>query len=71
MGVERQTAKMNWLASMGMIVMAGTLYRMRNLTKSLNSRQIKDILEKYGLMSGGIKHRSIVGLQPKGLVGEW
>lgn len=67
--MERQTAKMNWLASMGMIVMAGTLYRMRSLTKSLNSRQIKEILEKYGLMNGAVKNKSIVGMQPKGIVG--
>jgi hypothetical protein len=71
MGVERQTAKVNWLSSLAMIVTAGTLYRVRNLTKSLSATQIKDILAKYGFMNSAGKYSAIVGQQVKGKVGEW
>lgn len=48
MGVERQGAKVNWLTSLAMIVMAGTFYRIRNITKSFTALKLKEILIKVG-----------------------
>lgn len=61
MGVERQAAKINWLTSLGMIVAAGTFYRVRNMSKSLSSIQIKDFLINHGFMSQQSHHNLIVG----------
>lgn len=36
MGVERQGAKVNWLSSFAMIVMAGTFYRMRGVFRKIS-----------------------------------
>lgn len=71
MGVERQTAKVNWLTSLGMIVLAGTFYRARKLTKNLSGIQIKEILIRHGLMGGPPAHKIIVGRPIKNQVGEW
>jgi len=38
-----------------MIVTAGTLYRIRKLTKHLSRTQIKDIMIKYGFASANKK----------------
>jgi hypothetical protein len=48
MGVERQTAKVNWITSLAMVVMAGTFYRFRNLLRIASKWQVKDLREKAG-----------------------
>lgn len=48
MGVERQTAKINWITSLTMVVMAGTFYRLRNVMKKLTQMQVKDLREMTG-----------------------
>ena len=50
MGVERQGARINWLSSIAMIVMAGTAYRMRNVFKKIGNITVRDMKEKAGLM---------------------
>jgi hypothetical protein len=71
MGVERQTAKVNWLTSLGMIVAAGTFYQARKLSKNLSALQIKDFLIKYGFMNAPPSHKIIVPKSIKNQVGEW
>jgi hypothetical protein len=71
MGVERQTAKVNWLTSLGMIVLAGTFYRARKLTTNLSGIQIKALLIRYGLMGEPPAHKTIVGKPLKNQIGEW
>lgn len=48
MGVERQTAKINWITSLAMIVMAGTFYRLRNVIKNISKWTVKDIRTMAG-----------------------
>lgn len=71
MGVERQTARVNWLTSLGMIVAAGTFYRARKLMKNLSAIQIKDFLVKYGFMGEPPAHNIIVSRPIKSQIGEW
>jgi hypothetical protein len=71
MGVERQAAKVNWLTSLGMIVAAGTFYRVRKINKSLSSIQIKDFLVKYGFMGEPVAYQAIVTRSLSNQVGEW
>jgi hypothetical protein len=71
MGVERQTAKLNWLTSLGMIVMAGTLYRVRKVTKHLSSSRVKDLMIRYGFISEPVNHNIIVGRPINTQTGEW
>ena len=61
MGVERQTAKMNWISSFGMIVLAGTLFRINKLKANVSKTQVKDMLVKYGLINKPVKCKMIVG----------
>ena len=49
MGVQRKPMEVNWLASFGMIILAGTLYRVRNVNAVLFKAQMKDIMQKLGL----------------------
>lgn len=61
MGVERQGAKVNWLSSIAMIVMAGTAFRMRNMFKKIGNVKVNDVKEKIGLMyRGPPQQKSIV-----------
>jgi hypothetical protein len=53
MGVERQTAKVNWITSLGMIVMAGTFYRLRGVLKRLQGVQVRDLLVRSGMLWKG------------------
>jgi hypothetical protein len=71
MGVERQTAKLNWLTSFGMIVMAGTLYRVRKVTKHMSSSRVKDLMIKYGFVAEPTNHNIIVGRPINTQAGEW
>lgn len=48
MGVERQNAKINWITSLTMVVIAGTFYRLRNVMKKLTQMQVKDLREMTG-----------------------
>lgn len=72
MGVERQAAKVNWITSMAMIVTAGTLFRLRRLTKSLTSVKAKELLVKLGMVQE-TKPRfpTIVGPKISEKPGEW
>ncbi len=49
MGVQRKPIQVNWLASFGMIILAGTLYRVRKVNTVLFRAQMKDIMQKLGL----------------------
>ena len=49
MGVQRKPAQVNWLASFGLIILAGTLYRVRKVNSILFKTQIKEITHKLGL----------------------
>lgn len=69
MGVERQTAKVNWITSLAMIVAAGTFYRARKMTKHLSSLQIKEFMIKYGFMPNPHTHHNIVGRPLKNQIG--
>lgn len=48
MGVERQTIKINWITSLGLVVLAGSFYRFRKIIHNLTSAQVRNILIKYG-----------------------
>jgi hypothetical protein len=69
MGVERQTAKVNWLTSLAMIVTAGTFYRSRKLLKEISATQISDLLVRYGLMNETKHSMNIIGKPVKKQVG--
>ena len=53
MGVERQTAKVNWITSLAMIVMAGTFYRLRGVAKKLSVVQVRDLMVRAGMLLKG------------------
>ena len=53
MGVERQAAKVNWLTSMAMIVMAGTVFRMGKWMGKINKVKISELQERAGLILKG------------------
>jgi hypothetical protein len=71
MGVERQTAKVNWLTSIGMVVAAGTFYRARKMMKNVSAIQIKDFMIKHGFMGEPPAHKIIVSRPIKDQIGEW
>lgn len=71
MGVERQTAKMNWISSFGMIVAAGTLFRIKRIMKSVSKTQVKDIMERYGFTNSQVKENVIVRQKIKEEIGYW
>lgn len=48
MGVERQTAKINWMSSVAMVVIAGTFYRLRNSMKTISKWTVKDLRARAG-----------------------
>jgi hypothetical protein len=41
MGVERQGAKLNWITSFAMIILAGTIYRFKNINKKISKVQMR------------------------------
>lgn len=41
MGVQRKPAQINWMASFGIIILAGTVYRFRKINQVLFKSQIK------------------------------
>ncbi len=51
MGVERQSAKVNWITSFAMIVAAGTLFRAKRMMKHISNTQIRDLLIRFGLIN--------------------
>lgn len=72
MGVERQGAKVNWITSFALIVMAGTFYRMRNFLQNMSKYQIKDLREKAGQIYHAHQQvPSILPLKTKPGTGEW
>ena len=44
MGVQRKTAQVNWIASFGLIILAGTLYRLRKINNVIFKAQISEIM---------------------------
>lgn len=44
MGVQRKAAQVNWLASFGLIILAGTLYRLRKFNNAIFKTQMSDIM---------------------------
>jgi hypothetical protein len=71
MGVQRKPIEVNWLASFGMIVLAGTLYRVRKVNGVLFKAQMKDIMQKLGLRLFNAEKPSILNDQISLKRGEW
>jgi hypothetical protein len=44
MGVQRKTAQINWIASFGLIILAGTLYRLRKFNNAIFKTQMTEIM---------------------------
>lgn len=60
MGVQRKPAQVNWLASFGLIILAGTLYRVRKVNSVLFKTQMKDIMHRLGLKLNGSDKPAII-----------
>ena len=48
MGIPRKIPKLNWLTSFGLIIVAGTFYRLSSLNRRLMRTQLNDIWESMG-----------------------
>lgn len=48
MGVQRKAAQVNWIASFGLIILAGTLFRLRKFNNAIFKTKMTDIMEKMG-----------------------
>jgi hypothetical protein len=71
MGVQRKPMEVNWLGSFGMIILAGTLYRVRNVNAVLFKAQMKDIMQKLGLRVYNPQKPSILNEQIPLKRGKW
>ncbi len=71
MGVQRKPIEVNWLTSFGMIILAGTLYRVRKVNGVLFKAQMKDIMQKLGLRLFNAEKPSILNDQIPLKRGEW
>jgi hypothetical protein len=49
MGIERKNPNINWLASFGLIILAGTFYRFRKINKKLMQAKIQDLMNQAGM----------------------
>jgi hypothetical protein len=49
MGIERKNPNINWLASFGLIILAGTFYRFRKVNKKLMQAKIQDLMDGAGM----------------------
>jgi hypothetical protein len=49
MGIERKNPNINWLASFGLIILAGTFYRFRKINKKLMQAKIQDLMNEAGM----------------------
>jgi hypothetical protein len=49
MGIERKNPNINWFASFGLIILAGTFYRFRKINKTLMQAKIKDLMDNSGM----------------------
>lgn len=63
MGVQRKSVQVNWLASFGLIILAGTFYRVRKVNNKIFKTKMNDLMQKLGLMLGYNQKRSIVPLK--------
>ena len=43
MGIARKVPKINWLSSFGLIILAGTLYRVSKINRKIMEVQIKNL----------------------------
>lgn len=48
MGVQRKAAQVNWIASFGLIILAGTFFRLRKFNNAIFKTKMTDIMEKMG-----------------------
>lgn len=48
MGIERKNPKLNWIGSFGLIILAGTLYRVSRVQKKFLQTEVASILSKLG-----------------------
>lgn len=71
MGVQRQPAQVNWLASFGLIILAGTFYRLRKVNQVLLKSQVKEIMEKIGLRLNRSLKATILHENIQYKKGEW
>ena len=64
MGVQRKPMQVNWLASFGLIILAGTLYRVRKVNSFLFKAQMKEVMAKLGLrINNTVEPSSIINYQ--------
>ena len=48
MGVERKNPKLNWIGSFGLIILAGSLYRLKGVNSKIMKTEISEIMKKMG-----------------------
>ena len=71
MGVQRKPMEVNWLASFGLVILAGTLYRVRKVNGVLFKAQMKDIMHNLGLRLNSSVKPTILNEQFPSKRGEW
>jgi hypothetical protein len=49
MGVQRKPVQINWLASFGLVVLAGCFYRISKMNHTIFKAQLQDISSRIGL----------------------